>query len=340
MSASPEEPPPRVSVVVPFFDEEDVAESVLKELRMVLGDLEAPYELVAVDDGSRDATYERILAGIAGDPQCVALRLRRNSGQTAALAAGIDRARGEVVVLLDGDGQNDPEDIPRLLEALEAGFDVASGWRRQRRDAYWTRVFPSKVANALIARLSGVPIRDLGCSLKAYRREFLEGIRLYGEMHRFLAIHAVWEGARLTELEVHHRPRTSGRSKYGLERTFKVVLDLIVMVFLRRYGTKPIYPFGGFGLLSMACGFLAALAAIAFKFAPPPYTKSFVETPLPLLVVLLVLVGVLSIMLGLLAEMLTRTWHESQAKPVYRLAEVRGGDEVERPSPEPRTSAS
>jgi glycosyltransferase involved in cell wall biosynthesis len=318
---------PYLSVVVPFFEEEEAAGALVREVRVVLEELERPSEAIFVDDGSHDRTHEELVEAIAGDPRCTVLRLHRNAGQTAAIAAGLDHARGEVIVLLDGDGQNDPEDIPKLLEVLESGYDVVSGWRKDRQDDVVTRKLPSRVANGLIRRLSGVDLHDLGCSLKAYRRPFLKGVRLYGEMHRFLAIHAVWQGARLTEVEVSHRPRTTGRSKYGLERVVKVVLDMIVMSFLKKYGTKPIYPFGGFGLLSFLFSAFAALAAVGFKVMPVStgWHKDFVETPLPLLMVMFGLVGALSIMMGLLAEMLTRTWHESQAKPVYLLAEVSQG---------------
>jgi glycosyltransferase involved in cell wall biosynthesis len=335
---------PYVSVVVPFYDEGESAADLVRELRSVLGGLERAYELILVDDGSRDNTWDALRAGAEGDPRSTVLRLRTNSGQTAALAAGIDRSVGEVIVILDGDGQNDPADIPKLLGEIDKGYDVVSGWRHKRKDAFFTRKVPSKIANGLIARISGVAVRDLGCSLKAYRRPYLEGIRLYGEMHRFLVIHSVWEGAKLIEVEVGHRPRTAGRSKYGLERTFKVVLDVLVMVFLRKYATKPIYLFGGFGLASIFCGAVAAAVSVGFKlakvyqWAPPAYQKDFVETPLPLLVILFGLVGALSILLGLLAEMLTRTYHESQAKPVYSLAAptpAGHGADAEQPSSEP-----
>ena len=336
---------PDVSVVVPFYEEGENASTLVRELRDVLGALSRSWELVLVDDGSRDDTFERLSAASAGEARCAVLRLARNYGQTAALAAGLARARGAVLVLLDGDGQNDPRDIPRLLDRVDEGWDLVSGWRRQRRDALFSRKLPSRAANALVARLSGVPLHDFGCSLKAYRRPYLEGVRLYGEMHRFLAIHAAWEGARLTELEVNHRPRTAGQSKYGLERTFKVILDLTVLMFFRRYATKPIYLFGGFGLASLAASFLAGLLALWFKYADviaawfgadgAAQQKDFVETPLPLLVVMFALVGVLSVLMGLLAEMLTRTYHESQEKPVYRLAEVVLGSEVRTPVEDP-----
>lgn len=311
-----------LSVVIPFYMERDVAGSFVKEVRQVLGAMAQRTELLLVDDGSPDDTFEQLVKACDGDPACKVLRLARNYGQTAALAAGIERAQGEIIVILDGDGQNDPRDIPALLEKLDEGYDVVSGWRKQRKDTFLTRKLPSVLANALVSRLSGVHMHDFGCSLKAYRARYLKGVHLYGEMHRFLVVHAVWEGGRPTEIVVNHRPRTTGKSNYGLERTYKVILDLIVMVFMRRYGTKPIYLFGGFGLWSIFFGFLAGLGAIGFKFAPAPYTKSFVETPLPLLVVMLGLVGLLSILMGLVAEMMTRTYHESQAKPVYNLGEI------------------
>ena len=324
-----------LSVVVPFFEEADGCATLVAELRAVLTqDGLPPFELILVDDGSQDATFKNLQQAAAGEPRCLLVRLARNYGQTAALAAGIERATGDVIVLLDGDGQNDPKDIPLLLEILARGeADVVSGWRKNRQDSLISRKIPSRIANKLVARWTGVHLHDFGCSLKAYRREFLEGIRLYGEMHRFLVIHSAWEGARLAEVVVNHRARTQGQSKYGLERIFKVMLDLMQMIFMRKFATKPIYLFGGFGLVSFTSGLFSAGVSLALKVSPyalphPLAQRDLIQTPLPLLAVMLGLVGLLSILLGLVAEMLTRTYHESQQKPVYRVGEIARGAEA------------
>ena len=231
------------------------------------------YELIFVDDGSTDGTTAKLEAIQRADPEHVrVVFLRRNCGQTAALSAALDLASGEILVPIDGDRQNDPADIPRLLNELDAGYDVVSGWRKDRHDAFVTRKVPSWIANRLVARLSGVALHDFGCTLKAYRRRVLEGVRLYGEMHRFIPIFAAWQGARVTELVVNHRPRTAGRTKYGLGRTFHVVLDLILIRFLQRYSQRPLHFFGQFGLWSFGLGMLSFLAMLYFKFIFPwPY---------------------------------------------------------------------
>ncbi len=250
------------------------------------------------------------------------IRFRRNYGQTAALSAGIDHARGEIIIPMDGDLQNDPADIGRLLQKLDEGYDVVSGWRVDRKDPLHRRV-PSILANRLISRLSGVHLHDYGCSLKAYRSSALEDVRLYGEMHRFVPIYASWSGARVTEIPVTHHPRTRGRSNYGMERTIKVVLDLIVVKFLASYATKPIYVFGGFGVLSL----LAAVAVFGLMvYLKLAGIRDFVATPLPLVVVMLGLVAFLSILLGLVAELTVRTYYESQGKRTYTIQSVEGGE--------------
>jgi glycosyltransferase involved in cell wall biosynthesis len=303
-----------ISVVVPVYDEAETLVPLLEEVSDALLGLREPWEIVFVDDGSVDET-PRILRELAGKADNVrVLTLRRNYGQTAALMAGIDHARGDVVVVMDGDGQNDPADIPALLDQLARGYDVVSGWRRERADAKWRRVIPSRLANRLISRLSGVPLHDYGCSLKAYRREIIRSIRLYGEMHRFIPIYASLHGARVGEIPVKHRPRTAGRSKYGLERVFKVVLDLMVVQFLGRYETKPIYVFGGFGFLCWGVSALSAGYALYRKLFD---ATDFILTPLPLLSVMAFMTGVTSILMGFLAELLVRTYYESQHKAPY-----------------------
>ncbi|HSJ09338.1 MAG TPA: glycosyltransferase family 2 protein, partial [Longimicrobiales bacterium] len=282
-----------------------------------------PAEFIFVDDGSTDATLDRLQDLARRDPRVVVISFRRNFGQTAALSAGIDHARGRIIVPIDGDLQNDPADIPRLLARLDEGFDVVSGWRVDRKDAFHRRL-PSVVANRIISAISGVRLHDYGCSLKAYRRDVLADVRLYGEMHRFVPIYASWQGARVTEMPVTHHPRTRGKSHYGMDRTLKVVLDLLVVKFLSSYATKPIYVFGGFGVMSLLLAVVAAVASLWFKFTTGPYQKDFVETPLPLAVVMLVLVGCLSVLLGLVAELTVRTYYESQGKRTYAIRHIVG----------------
>jgi len=315
--------PPELSVLIPVHNELANVASLHAELTAVLGGMPLGYELIFVDDGSTDGTAARLGEIQDADPEHVRIAsLRRNYGQTAALSAALDLARGEVLVPIDGDGQNDPADIPHLLERLDLGFDVVSGWRRNRKDPWLTRKVPSWVANRLVARLSGVALHDFGCTLKAYRRRVLEGVRLYGEMHRFIPIFATWQGARVTELVVNHRPRTAGRTKYGLGRTLNVVLDLLLIRFFFRYSQRPMHLFGRIGVYSMLLSALSFGAMLYYKFRPllTGYPKKdFVETPLPLLVVQFFLTGVISILLGVVADMVMRTYYESQSKTTYLL---------------------
>ena len=308
-----------ISVTIPIFNEADNLPILHEKVRTALGRVGKSWELVLVNDGSTDGSAAILDEIASNDGRVTVVHLRRNYGQTAAFMAGIDNARGDIIVPMDGDLQNDPEDIVRLIDKLGEGYDVVSGWRKNRKDDAIKRNLPSRIANALISRVSGVHLHDYGCSLKAYRREVLEGVKLYGEMHRFVPIYAVWNGARVAELEVAHHPRIHGQSKYGLERVFKVVLDLLVVKFLFRYASKPIYLFGGLGFLSILLGGVAGAAAIALKIFSG---TSLIQTPLPLLAVFLGAIGVLSILMGLLAEMLNRTYHESQDKPVYRVSRV------------------
>src|ERR1700682_1644152 len=242
---------PQLSVVVPLFNEEENVQPLLDELFAELAKLGRSHEVICVDDGSRDGTFAALRVIAARRPELRVIRFRLNFGPTAAMSPGIEAARGDVIVPMDGDLQNDPADIARLLAQLDAGCDVVSGWRKNRKDREFGRKLPSRLANRLISAISGVRLHDYGCSLKAYRRDVLRDVKLYGEMHRFIPIYASWQGARVTELEVNHRARRAGRSKYGLSRTFKVVLDLLVVKFLASYATKPIYVFGGFGLVSL-----------------------------------------------------------------------------------------
>ena len=319
-----------LSVLIPVYNEVDNVEPLHGELNAVLRGSGLIYELIFVDDGSRDGTPARLEAIQDADPDHVLVALlKRNCGQTAALSAALDLARGTTLIPMDGDRQNDPADIPRLLERLDQGFDVVSGWRRDRRDTFLTRKVPSWIANRIIARISGVALHDFGCTMKAYRRKVLEGVRLYGEMHRFIPIFASWQGARVTEMVVHHRPRTAGRTKYGLGRTFNVVLDLILIRFFHRYAQRPIHLFGRVGLWSIFLSVVTFGLMLYFKFLHVP-KKDFVETPLPLLAVILFLMGVQSILMGVLAEMVMRTYYESQSKTTYLLGEVRRGSKSQR----------
>ena len=319
-AVDPASPRPRLSVIVPVYNEEDNVAELHTQLSAVIGD---DAEVIFVDDGSDDGTPQRLSTIVASDPRVRVITFRRNFGQTAALSAGIDHARGDIIVPMDGDLQNDPCDIPRLLERLEEGYDVVSGWRVDRKDPFHRRL-PSQIANRLISWLSGVPLHDYGCSLKAYRRSALEDVRLYGEMHRFVPIYASWHGARVTEVPVTHHPRTRGKSNYGMERTIKVVLDLIVVKFLASYATKPIYVFGGFGVLALlgAAGVFGLMLYLKFT-----GLRSFIATPLPMVVVMLVLVGCLSILLGLVAELTVRPYYESQGKRTYTIRSIEGGGE-------------
>jgi glycosyltransferase involved in cell wall biosynthesis len=301
-----------ISVVVPVYNEELNIDELYSRLN---GVIDQPAEFIFVDDGSTDSTLERLRDLARRDSRVMVLSFRRNFGQTAALSAGIDHARGRIIVPIDGDLQNDPADIPRLLARLDEGYDVVSGWRVDRKDPLHRRL-PSILANRLISAISGVRLHDYGCSLKAYRRNVLEDVRLYGEMHRFVPIYASWQGARVTEMPVNHHPRTRGKSHYGMERTLKVVLDLLVVKFLSSYATKPIYVFGGFGAVSFLLSMMTFALMLYFKLTGQ---KDFVETPLPLVVVMLVLVGCLSLLLGLVAELTVRTYYESQNKRTYAM---------------------
>lgn len=307
-----------LSVVVPFFNEEDNARALYDELKGVLVAFGKSFEMVFVDDGSTDKTYSVLEAIAKQDDAVVLVKFRRNFGQTAALAAGIERANGEVIVPMDGDLQNDPAEIPKMLAKMAEGFECVSGWRKNRQDS-GLRVLPSRVANGLISWLSGVQLHDYGCTLKAYRRDVIEGVKLYGEMHRFIPIYAHWQGARVTEMVVNHRARVAGVSKYGFGRIPRVVLDLIVVKFLFQYLTKPIYVFGGFGMVSLMLSFIAAGTAIGLKIAG---LRDFVATPLPLFAGIAGLTGIQAILVGLLAEVVIRTYYESQGKRPYLVGSV------------------
>ncbi len=314
-----ESDPIRLSVVIPLFNEQDNVSSTYEALRPVLAALGLRSEVLFVDDGSIDQTPARLQEIVARDQHVRVITLARNFGQTAAIMAGLDHARGEIVAMMDGDGQNDPIDIPAMLAKLDEGYDVVSGWRRDRQDRLITRRVPSWIGNWLISRLTGVRQRDFGCTLRAYRSWVVRELKLYGEMHRFIPAFASMVGARMIEIPVSHHPRRRGASNYGLERVVKVLLDLMVTLFLRSYLARPIYLFGGFGLFCFLIAGIAAVYAIYLKIAEG---VSFILTPLPLAVITTGLMGVISILMGLLAETLSRTYFESQGKSSYIIREL------------------
>ncbi len=309
---------PDISVFLPVYNEEPNLRPLHAKMTDALSTLGRTAEIIYVDDGSSDASLEVLREIAGGDARVRVIALRRNYGQTAAMSAGIDAARGRVLIPMDADLQNDPADIRRLLEKLDEGYDVVSGWRKNRQDKALTRKFPSMLANRLISWIGGVPLHDYGCSLKAYRRDSLADVRLYGEMHRFIPIYASWAGARVTEIPVDHHARTMGVSKYGLSRTLKVVFDLVTIKFMASYQTKPIYVFGSFGVLAFAVSFIAGLWALFLKLV---HKADFVQTPLPVLAVVMFAVAVQFFLMGLLAEMQVRTYHESQSKTIYAVRE-------------------
>jgi glycosyltransferase involved in cell wall biosynthesis len=317
-----------LAVVVPVYNEIENIDRLHDELTAALDALDEPYRIVYIDDGSRDGSKDRLAELAMDDPAVVFVDLRRNFGQTAAIAAGIDHADADVVVMMDADLQNDPADIPRLLAKMDEGFDVVSGWRRDRKDKFVTRRLPSMIANGLISSVTGVHLHDYGCTLKAYRREVVDEIRLYGEMHRFIPVFASAAGANIAEMVVNHRPRLYGKSKYGLWRTFKVMLDLITVKFLLSYRTTPMYLFGGFGLGLIGVSLLTLFIALLNKWIRG---ASLIRTPLPQLAATFFILGMQSILMGLLAELLVRTYHESQDKPTYVVRRVIADGDEHRP---------
>lgn len=309
---------PDISVVVPLLNEQDNIGPLYEQITQTLVG-EHSYEVLFVDDGSTDNSFEVLSGLLEADDRVRIVRFRRNFGQTAALSAGFANARGEIIVAMDGDLQNDPADIPKMIEKLEEGFDDVSGWRKKRHDNALTRLLPSKVANWLISRITGVKLHDYGCTLKAYRREALAQTELYGEMHRFIPAIASWSGASIAEIVVNHRPRTAGVAKYGLARTWKVVLDLITVNFLGSYSTKPIYVFGGLGLMSAAGSILLGLTVIYQKVK---LGTDMSGNPLLVLTGVLIIATIQFMLMGLLAELLVRTYHESQGRPTYVIREI------------------
>jgi glycosyltransferase involved in cell wall biosynthesis len=305
----------KLSVVIPIYNEEQNITPLYRELKSALNGMKRRYEVIFVDDGSNDASDEVLQRLARGDKKIKVIQLRKNFGQTAAIAAGVEHAGGEIVFTMDGDGQNDPKDIPRLVSKLEQGFDVVSGWRKRREDPLLNKRFPSALANRLISWLTGINLHDYGCTLKAYRRHILKDIHLYGEMHRFIPAYAAWVGAQITEMEVTHHPRRHGRSKYGLSRTTSIILDLITFLFLQRYSTKPIRLFGGVGMILFCLGILIGF----FVLYRTLVWGGVWISPMIFISFLFITMGVMFILLGLIAEIIIRTYHESQQKPIYAI---------------------
>lgn len=318
-----------ISVVIPVFNEEDNIERLHAELTDSLGNLDRDYEILYVDDGSRDASLERLKKIRERDPAARLISFRKNFGQTAALSAGFDHAQGEVVITMDGDLQNDPADIPLLLEKIDEGYDLVSGWRFDRKDKWLSRRLPSILANKLISWATDVNLNDYGCTLKAIRKEVVKNITLYGELHRFIPAVASWMGVRIAEVKVNHRPRVAGVSKYGISRVIRVLLDLITVKFLLSYSGRPIQFFGLPGLLS---GILGGLIAVYLTVQKLVFNVPLGDRPLLLLAVLLIIVGIQFIVFGLLGELQIRTYHESLNKPIYFIKETHGIDRDEHAS--------
>lgn len=319
---------PELSLFLPVLNEEDNLRPMHAKIQEALKELGKTAEVIYVDDGSTDKSLQTLKEIASEDSRVRVISLRRNYGQTAAMSAGIDAAKGDILIPMDADLQNDPKDIARLLDKLNEGYDVVSGWRKNRKDKLIMRKIPSWIANSVISKIGGVPLHDYGCSLKAYRRDVIQDVKLYGEMHRFIPIYASWAGARVTEIPVDHHARTMGKSKYGISRTIKVVFDLMTIKFMASYQTKPIYVFGTFGMLTLAMSVLSGLYAIFLKGARviglPRWHADFVETPLPILCIVMFAISLQFFLMGLLAEMMVRTYHESQDKSIYAVREKIG----------------
>lgn len=315
-----------LSIVVPIYNEEENIQRLYHELTSVLDPLELEYEIICADDGSKDRSFVLLKELAQKDSRVKVIRFRRNFGQSAGFSAGFDYAQGDIVITIDADLQNDPASIPALLDKMSEGYDVVSGWRKDRKDAFLTRRLPSKIANSLISRTTGVNVHDRGCSLRAYRKEIVKEINLYGELHRFIPDMAAWIGASMAEVPVGHRPRMYGQSKYGIGRTFRVILDLITVRFLQGYSTRPIHIFGKWGLAFGSLGFLLAAWLSLQKIV---MGQSIGNRPALTLSILLMLVGIQLVSIGLLGEMTVRIYYEGQNMPVYRVRETVGYDQGE-----------
>lgn len=308
-----------ISIIIPAFNEEESVKLLYDEITKALSSVNETYEVIFIDDGSSDGTYAVLKQLHSVDPSVKIIKFRRNFGQTAAISAGFDYARGEVIITMDADLQNDPADIAKLLAKMDEGYDIVSGWRADRKDPFISRKLPSMTANWLISKVSGVYLHDYGCTLKAYSRDVVKNIRLYGEMHRFIPALASWMGVRIAELPVNHRARKFGKSKYGISRTLRVVLDLLTVKFLLNFSTKPIQVFGLIGLASGALGFAMALYLAVLRLI---FLQSISGRPMLLLAILLMFIGIQFVTMGLLGELMIRTYYEAQNKPIYFVKEI------------------
>ena len=308
-----------VSIVIPLYNEQDNIPTLYEQLTAVLSTLGRSYEILIVDDGSKDKSYDLLKELHEKDPHIHVIRLRRNFGQTAAFSAGFEYARGEVIITMDADLQNDPADIPRMLAKMDEGYDVVSGWRVDRKDPYLSRRLPSMIANRLISETTSVHLHDYGCSLKAYRADVVKNINLYGELHRFIPAIASWQGTCIAELPVNHRARKFGKSKYGISRTVRVFLDMLTVRFLLSYSTRPLHVFGTLGLVTAGLGLLFA---VYLAFVKVVLDQSIGNRPLLMLAVLLIVIGVQMITMGLLGEMMARTYHETQGKRIFVIRDI------------------
>lgn len=308
-----------LSLIIPIYNEAENLPLLIQAITKSLEDSGLTYEIICIDDGSQDGSDKILKQLTLSNPRLKGILLRRNYGQTPAMAAGFENAQGQVIITLDGDLQNDPTDIPLLLAKLEEGYDLVSGWRKNRQDDALTRLLPSKIANGLISKITGVKLHDYGCSLKAYRKDLIDDLNLYGELHRFLPALAYIEGAKITEIPVNHHARKFGKSKYGLGRTFRVIMDLLTVFFIKKFLTRPMHVFGFFGLISTALGLIIGVYLSFLKLA---LHESIGDRPLLILCVLLILTGVQLFSFGLLAEILMRTYYESQKRPIYRIREI------------------
>ena len=319
-TSTPEKSRPQVSIIIPVYNEEENVEALQNHLNKTLDQLKIDYEIIYVDDGSKDRSFALLENIAAQDNRIKVIKFRKNHGQTAAMSAAIDVSNGEIIVPLDADLQNDPQDIPNLLRKIAEGYDVVSGWRKKRKDTFITRKLPSVLANHLISRVTGVYLHDYGCSLKAYRSEIIKNVRLYGEMHRFIPAFCALEGAKITEIPVNHHPRMAGKSKYGLSRTLKVFLDLMVVKFLGDYAKRPIHFFGTVGIILCLASMLSGVISLYKEFTEPQvylHNNLFI-----FLSVFIFVAGIQFIVVGLLAELLIRIYHESQSKKTYTIAKT------------------
>ncbi len=312
-----------ISLVIPIYNEEENIPLLYAEIKEVLDTTSYQYEMIFIDDGSSDTSVKVLEELSKEDEKILIIELRRNFGQTAAMSAGFDHASGDIIITMDGDLQNDPHDIPNMVTQLNDGYDIVTGWRYDRKDAFLSRKLPSMIANRLISWITGVSLHDYGCTLKAFRREVTENIRLYGEMHRFIPAIASGMGISFTEVKVNHRARRFGTSKYGISRTIRVLLDLVTVKFLLSYATRPLHVFGTVGVLSAGIGFLMAFIMTLQRFF---LDVALADRPLLLLAILLIFMGVQFVTMGLLAELVVRTYHESQKKPIYYVRRIIGND--------------